>query len=1081
MALQKVPVNINFAQGLDEKSDPFQLPIGKFAALHNRIFDKTGRLTKRNGFGSLTSLPSATYKYLSTFNGNLTAIGASVAAYSESTDSWVQKGNYQPIQMSVLPTVRSALSQVQCDSVTALNGLVCTVYTETTGVTTHYKYIIADSVTGQNIVAATNIPSGSGTVSGSPRVFFLGAYFIIVYTNTIVSTPHLQYIAISSTNVSSISSPADIAASYTPSSGVSWDGIVVDNQLYISYNSAVGGQHVAFTYLTTAFVVASPASFAGSVATLMSVTSDISNPLSPVIYASFWDSAGNTGHSVAVNVSLDKVMNAVQWLGSGTVTNVASVAQNGIVTVFYENGNNYSYDSSIPTHFVSKNSITFSTSTAGSPSVVLRSVGLASKAFLMNGTEYVLAEYSSVFQPTYFLINSAGNALAKFAYENGGGYLTLGLPTAQIISSSLVQIPYLYKDLISSVNKEQGLVSAAGVYAQTGVNLASISFDASTLATAEIGSNLNISGGYLYSYDGNTLSEQNFHLWPDNVEAVAQADIAVTADTSSITTPTILTNVSDVTGIIPGMLITGTGVPVGTTVVSVGTTTVTMSASATISDTAVDITFGGNQSDQQYFYQVIYQQTDAQGNIFNSAPSIPTTATTTAGNTYIVIQGPMARITGKSNVKIVIYRWSAAQEEYFQLTSISVPLLNDTTTDSWSYTDVLSDAQILGNGLIYTNGGVLEDVGTSACSALTLFDTRLWAISAEDPNLLLYSKQIIEGTPVEMSDLLTFYVAPNSGATAATGPMKCIFPMDDKLILFKKDALYYINGSGPDNTGANSQYSQPIFITSTVGSVNQNSIVFIPKGLMFQSDKGIWLLGRDLSTTYIGAEVENSNDQVVTSAVAIPETTQVRFTLDNDTFLMYDYFYEQWGDFLGLTAASSTIFQDLHTYVSPTGAVSQETPGVYMDNGNPVLTSFTTGWLNLAGIQGYQRAYALFILGQYLSPHLLEVGIAYNYNSSTYQLTTINPTNFSSAAPSPFGDVPAPFGSDDNIESWRVFLARQRCSSFQITINEVYDPSFGLPPGEGLTLSSLLAVVAIKKGWRTQSAAHTAGSGVNRG
>src|ERR1700677_556451 len=136
-----------------------------------------------------------------------------------------------------------------------------------------------------------------------------------------------------------------------------------------------------------------------------------------------------------------------------------------------------------------------------------------------------------------------------------------------------------------------------------------------------------------------------------------------------------------------------------------------------------------------------------------------------------------------------------------------------------------------------------------------------------------------------MSDLLTFYIAPNAGTTTSTGPMKCIFPMDDKLIIFKQNAMYYINGTGPDNTGANSQYSQAIFITSTVGCANQNSIVFIPQGLMFQSDKGIWLLGRDLSTNYIGAPVENTNQYLITSATTIPGTTQVRFTLNNGTAL----------------------------------------------------------------------------------------------------------------------------------------------------------------------------------------------------
>ena len=55
----------------------------------------------------------------------------------------------------------------------------------------------------------------------------------------------------------------------------------------------------------------------------------------------------------------------------------------------------------------------------------------------------------------------------------------------------------------------------------------------------------------------------------------------------------------------------------------------------------------------------------------------------------------------------------------------------------------------------------------------TLFDTRLWQVDAEDPNTLWISKQVIENTPVEMSQLFTIYVAPNIGTTSSTGPYYC--------------------------------------------------------------------------------------------------------------------------------------------------------------------------------------------------------------------------------------------------------------------------------------------------------------------
>jgi hypothetical protein len=1038
----KQAVPINFSMGLDTKTEPYQVEIGKFLSLQNSIFQKGGLLQKRNGYSALPALPNDESVYLTTLNGNLTTLGSSVMAYSSPNETWISKGTFQPLSISVLPVARSAINQTQCDSVVSPSGFVCTVYTEVNNGTSSYKYVVAEVATGQNIVPPTVIPVSSGAVTGSPRVFLLSGYFIIVFTNDISGTYHLQYIAVSISNPAIVTTNADLAAAYTPAASLSWDGCVVDNSLYFAYYTSSGGGSVDINYLTSNLTLSSPTPFSGSVATMMSVCADLTIPGNPVIYAAFYNSGTSTGYVVAVNTTLQKLMTATEIISATTVYNITSAAQNGAVTVLYEVANTYSYDSSLASNYVDTVSVTLpatvTTGTVGSATTVLRSVGLASKAFLMNGVVYVLVEYGSLLQSTYFLTDTSGHIISRFAYENGGaslvtsaGYLPVGLPQAEV-SGTNVYIAYLYKDLIESQNTlglppSIGPVGTTNIYTQTGVNLITLGFDTDNLGASEIGGNLNISGGLLWAYDGQTLQEQNFNVFPDNVE---------------------------------------------------------VSGSAT----------SGSMTAQQYYYQVIYQWTDATGNVIMSAPSIPVTVTLTS-DTSVTVNIPTLRLSYKTGVKILIYRWSTANQIYYQVTSLTAPTLNNPAVDSIAYTDTQADSSIVGNSIIYTTGGVLEDVGGPAAVATTLFDDRLWLIDAEDQNLLWYSKQIIEGTPVEMSDLLTFYIAPSTGAQGSTGPITAIFPMDDKLIVFKRDAIYYINGSGPDNTGANSQYSQPIFITSTVGCSNERSIVITPTlngspgGLMFQSDKGIWLLGRDLSTTYIGAPVEAYNSFMVGSATAIPGTNQVRFTISNGMTLMYDYYYQQWGTFVGVPAISATLYQNLHTYLSASGGVAQETVGQYLDNGNPVLLSFTTSWIALAGLQGYQRAYFFYLLGTYFTPHKLNLQIAYDYNSSPIQNTLINPTNYgpaygSTAMPvygqlNPYGGGSSDSGASSNIEQWRVFLTKQRCTSFQITLQELYDPSFGEPAGQGLTLSGLNLVVAVKKGWRPTPASSSAGGGTN--
>ena len=192
--LDKQPINISFSQGLDTKTDKFQVPVGKFLALNNTVFNKGGLLTKRNGYSALATLPTTTSNYLTTYNGSLTAVDSSLYAYNPGAANWVSKGHFHPLSLSTLPIIRNNSSQIQCDSVTAPNGSICTVYSESDGVTTTYKYTISDSATGQNIISATDIPVVSGVVTGSRKVFLLTSYFDIVFTNVITAVAGVSHV-----------------------------------------------------------------------------------------------------------------------------------------------------------------------------------------------------------------------------------------------------------------------------------------------------------------------------------------------------------------------------------------------------------------------------------------------------------------------------------------------------------------------------------------------------------------------------------------------------------------------------------------------------------------------------------------------------------------------------------------------------------------------------------------------------------------------------------------------------------------------------------------------------------------------
>jgi hypothetical protein len=118
----------------------------------------------------------------------------------------------------------------------------------------------------------------------------------------------------------------------------------------------------------------------------------------------------------------------------------------------------------------------------------------------------------------------------------------------------------------------------------------------------------------------------------------------------------------------------------------------------------------------------------------------------------------------------------------------------------------------------------------------------------------------------------------------------------------------------------------------------------------------------------------------------------------------------------------------------------------------------------------------MLMLGTYYTPFTLDVQIAYDYNSSAAQSVTVSPDNYNA----PYGTDPVygastPYAGPGNVFQARVFPQIQKCQTFQLTINEVYDPSYGVVAGQGLSLSGMTMIIGVKKGYSPQKASRSFG------
>ena len=989
MALQKQNYNLAFSKGLDTKTDPLNVGPDKFLLLENAQFRNGFGLEKRNGFGNLTKLTNVAGTTITTLNDNLVATGSILQAYSADNDTWINRGSIQPVDLQTKSIVRASTSQTAPDCAIASNGIMCTVFLDA-GVG---SYVISDSVTGQTIVSKTQLHS----TATNPRVYLLGQNFIILFGAVISSTPQIQYIVVPVLKPTSPSA-ATTFTSVFKSSTAGYDAIVANNSLYVAWKASDSGDAIRVAYLSKSLVLSAAVVFSSQVADLISLAVDNTASL-PIIYLAYQNATTNNGYVIALNPNLTTAHASTQIITSTIISHLAASTTAGMCTVLYDVVNNYSY-TSVRSDYICKVSISQAGS-VGTTSTVIRGVGLASKVFAdVDGTQYVMVAYDGSYQPTYFIIDLSGNITCKIAYSNGGGYAPTQVLCNVNLIDNVICLPYTIKDLLVSVNKAQAATTTAGIFTQTGINLAKLTINSSAQYSSEIAQCLHLTGGIMWQYDAVKPVELGFHVWPDTI-------------------------------------------------------------------TATVVHSGGSMTSQQYYYQFCYEWTDAQGNLHRSAPSLPISCLVDTGsNNSVTLKVPTLRVTYKDStnpVRIVGYRWSVAQQNYYQFTSLTSPTLNDTTVDNVTITDTLADSSILGNSLIYTTGGVIENIAPPAFSSTALYKSRLFGVSAEDRNLLWYSKQVIQNTPVEMSDLFTIYVAPTSGAQGSTGPITAIAAMDDKLIIFKANAIYYLTGTGPDNTGAQNDFSEPTFISGAVGTSNPKSIVYTPNGLMFQSDKGIWELGRNLATTYIGADVESYNNDPITSALTIPGATEVRFTTTSGAMLMHNNYYNQLGKYTNVANVSSTLYNNKHTFLMSTGQIRQETKNVYLDGTAPVLPKFSTAWLKLTVLQGFQRVYFFYLLNEYYTPYKLNVEIAYDYNPAILQSTMLEPGNSRTTWGSENlwggGEV---WGGNGPIDQKRVFLDRQKCQSIQVTISEIYDVSKGVAAGQGVSIAGINFVIGAK-------------------
>ena len=459
-------------------------------------------------------------------------------------------------------------------------------------------------------------------------------------------------------------------------------------------------------------------------------------------------------------------------------------------------------------------------------------------------------------------------------------------------------------------------------------------------------------------------------------------------------------------------------------------------------DTAEVVGFGSGVPTSSRSYQAIFQSYDANGQVIRSQTSNIFEHTNTTGviapavrtNTVKVLPLSLGGHKDYSDGKILLYRTAGTGNFQFvmsaQINSSLLPV---------SFPDSYSDAEISTNENIYTTGGVLDNEAAPCGTLMTIGGNRVFIAGGELKSTVYYSKKKLPNESINFNSNLLIEVT--SSQFKGTDDITALGYMDDKLIIFKSAAIFYVAGDGPLETGEQNTFTDPEVISSDTGCIEPRSVINFPDGILFKSAKGIYTLTRNLQVSYIGAAVEYYNSYTCVASMMIADKNQIRFVMSSGVTLVYDYLTQAWDSFPGWDGVDADIRSGVQlTLLANT--LKMESRSLFTDNSAYYPLKMVTPWIKPGGIQNFGRMWRLLILGKYKSVHTLNLKVYYNYDETLAETHTI---------------VPNPA---DTLYQFKFHLAKQKCEAVKF---EVYD-SGQAGTGESMELSSLSLEVGVKQG-----------------
>lgn len=402
-----------------------------------------------------------------------------------------------------------------------------------------------------------------------------------------------------------------------------------------------------------------------------------------------------------------------------------------------------------------------------------------------------------------------------------------------------------------------------------------------------------------------------------------------------------------------------------------------------------------------YTYAVYAEWYLANGQREQSACAELLTVVMGASDDTVTLHIPPITVTHKrgarSNISFAIYRTTKNGTARWRVSSLDPNdagasangyLANDPSSAvNLTFVDEMSDDDLQTKEPDYQNSGELENIAPPALRGLREVQDRLWGISSENRRRAYFSKLGKAQTAVEWND---------SNYVEAPGDLVTVAELNGQVMLIGETGCWYVPGEGPDNLDQGA-YGRPERIPYDLGCADPRTVVSMPDGLVFLTQKGFWLLARNLQCLYIGADVAAYNDQTFTGAELVPDASELRFLTSAGRTLVYNYERREWSTFTRIEGVSSTRWRGAYAYLDEDGLVRTQSSD-YLDGGNTIAQSSTTSWVKATGPAGRFKCRSMHVLGTYKSASRIRVEVGYNLEDEFRENFVVDPSDWTSDA-----------------------------------------------------------------------------------